>query len=78
LVKGVNAVMQGDWRGSDGADVSELWAQALAEAQEAAGRARTLGLRRLSPGLTGIIWVLRLYVLFMLGVVAWNLATMLR
>jgi|BEDMetMinimDraft_2_1075160.scaffolds.fasta_scaffold09620_2 hypothetical protein len=59
-------------------DVGELWAELAAEYQEASARIRRLGLRRLSPGMRGVIWLLRLYVVFMLGVVAANLVGLFR
>ncbi|RIV18556.1 hypothetical protein D2Q93_13975 [Alicyclobacillaceae bacterium I2511] len=50
----------------------ELVAEVLLEQREAAKRMERLTLRPLSRGLRGLMWLLRLYVLFMIAVVTIN------
>ncbi len=49
-------------------DISEILAEHVATEQYM----KTLGPRRLSPSLRGLIWLLRLYVIFMLVAVVIN------
>jgi hypothetical protein len=53
-------------------DPPSLIQNILAEHLASRSRVRQLGRRRLSPGLKGLIWFLRLYVLFMVAVMTVN------
>jgi len=58
-------------------ETRQLLQEAVQEYRAGAAHAESLGLRPLSPGVKSLLWVLRGYVLFMVGIVIWNIVTMM-